>query len=217
MTTRTESAIASNTAVQLYGSAPLLVRWQQRFRPTVCPFEELVPEIRDTGGRLLDYGCGAGLFSLHCVSQSYVTAVDGVDINASALEVAESARQSSSYADAVRFGVGEPPETSYESISMIDVMHHVSPAKQQATLLDLCRRVDAGGVLVYKDMCRRPRWRALANRLHDLILNRQWIHYVPIDQVIEWAVGEGGLTLERRARFNYLVYGHELAVFRKAG
>ncbi|MDH3538719.1 MAG: hypothetical protein OEP52_01885, partial [Acidimicrobiia bacterium] len=62
-----------------------------------------------------------------------------------------------------------------------------------------------------------PRWRALANRLHDLILNRQWVHHVPIDRVIEWAVGEGGVTIERRARFNYLVYGHELVVFRKAG
>jgi 2-polyprenyl-3-methyl-5-hydroxy-6-metoxy-1,4-benzoquinol methylase len=214
---KTESAIASDTAARLYGSAPFLVRWQQRLRPTVCPFEELVPEIRATGGRLLDYGCGAGLFGLHCVSQGYVEAVDGVDRNPSAITIADSARQSPPLADAARFRVGDPPEASYDAISMIDVMHHVSPSHQRAIFLDLCGRVGAGGVLVYKDMCRRPRWRALANRLHDLILSRQWIHYVPIDQVIEWAVAEGGLTLERRARFNYLVYGHELAVFRHTG
>ena len=216
MVTRTESAIASETARLLYASAPVLVRLQQRFRSRVCPFEPLVPEIRDTGGRLLDYGCGAGLFGLHCVTQGYVEGVDGVDINDSAIEAAEAARQSSPRADAVRFQVGDPPETSYDAISMIDVMHHVSPTGQRASFLDLCERLAPGGVLVYKDMCQRPRWRALANRLHDLTLNRQWIHYVPIDQVIEWATDEGGLTLERRSRFNYLVYGHELAVFRKA-
>jgi len=214
---RTESAIASETAVRLYSSAPFLVRWQQRLRPTVCPFDELTPEIRATGGRLLDYGCGAGLFGLHCVSQGYVEAVDGVDLDPSAITIAESARQSLPVAEAARFQVGDPPEASYDAISMIDVMHHVAPADQRAVFLGLCDRVGAGGVLVYKDMCRRPRWRALANRLHDLILNRQWVHHVPIDRVIEWAVGEGGVTIERRARFNYLVYGHELVVFRKAG
>jgi 2-polyprenyl-3-methyl-5-hydroxy-6-metoxy-1,4-benzoquinol methylase len=214
---RTESAIASETAVRLYSSAPFLVRWQQRLRPTVCPFDELTPEIRATGGRLLDYGCGAGLFGLHCLSQGYVDAVDGVDLDPSAIASAEAARLASPHSAAVRFGVGEPPETSYDAISMIDVMHHVAPADQQATFLDLCNRLAPGGVLVYKDMCRRPRWRALANRLHDLVLNRQWIHYVPIEQVIDWAVTRGGLILERRTRFNYFVYGHELAVFRHAG
>ena len=217
MALRTESAAASATAVRLYASAPLLVRWQQRFRPMVCPFEPLVSEIGNTGGRMLDYGCGAGLFGLHCVTEGYVESVDGVDLDPSAIASAEAARLSSPDSAAVRFGVGEPPGTSYDTISMIDVMHHVDRAAQQATFLDLCNRLAPGGVLVYKDMCRRPRWRALANRLHDLVLNRQWIHYVPIEQVIDWAVTGGGLTLERRTRFNYFVYGHELAVFRHAG
>jgi 2-polyprenyl-3-methyl-5-hydroxy-6-metoxy-1,4-benzoquinol methylase len=213
---RPESKRASVLALELYASAPRLVRWQQRFRPRVCPFEELIPEIRDTGGRLLDYGCGAGLFGLHCVAQGYAEAVDGIDVNTGAIAVAEAARRSSPHANAVRFGVGEIPAPSYDAIAMIDVMHHVNPAEQRQTFLELCDRLAPGGVLVYKDMCLRPRWRALANRMHDLILNRQWIHYVPIDRVIEWAVVESGLVLERRTGFNYLVYGHELAAFRKA-
>jgi cyclopropane fatty-acyl-phospholipid synthase-like methyltransferase len=181
----------------------------------VCPFEPLVAEIRTSGGRLLDFGCGAGLFGLHCVTQGYVAAVDGVDVSATALQIADAARGVSPHAEAVRYQLGAIPEENYDAISMIDVMHHVSPAEQKATFFDLCDRLAAGGVLIYKDMCHRPRWRAAANRLHDLFLNRQWIHYVPIEQVVEWAVEERGLKLERSTRFNYLVYGHELAVFRR--
>ncbi len=216
MKPRSESERASDLAGELYSSAPFLARLQQRLRPRVCPFEPLVPEIRDSGGRLLDFGCGAGLFGLHCVTQGYVKTVDGVDVNSAALEIAEVARGLSPHADTVRFQLGTIPEENYDAISMIDVMHHVSPAEQRATFLDLCDRLAPGGVLVYKDMCRRPRWRAVANRLHDLILSRQWIHYVPIEQVVGWAVEERGLELERRTRFNFLVYGHELAVFRNS-
>ncbi|NNC91482.1 MAG: class I SAM-dependent methyltransferase [Acidimicrobiia bacterium] len=212
---RAESERASDTAAQLYGSAPLFSRLQQRLRPRVCPFEQLVPEIRNSGGRMLDFGCGAALFGLHCLTEGYVKAVDGVDVSASALEVAEAARHLAADGENVRFRLGEIPESTYDVISMIDVMHHISPVEQRTTFLGLCDSLAPGGVLVYKDMCRRPRWQALANRLHDLILNREWIHYVPIDQVVEWA-GTAGLTLERRTSFDYLVYGHELAVFRRA-
>lgn len=215
MERRTESQRASDLAARLYESAPALARLQQRLRPRVCAFEPLVPEIQASGGRMLDFGCGAGLFGLHCLNEGYVDSVDGVDVSSPALAAAEAARGVSAHADKVRFSLGAIPEPSYNAISMIDVMHHVSPAEQRQTFFDLCDRLSVGGVLMYKDMCSRPRWRAVANRMHDLILNRQWIHYVPIEQVIEWAVEERGLELERRTRFNYLVYAHELAVFRK--
>jgi cyclopropane fatty-acyl-phospholipid synthase-like methyltransferase len=209
--------MASDLAKQLYVDAPAFVRLQQRLRPRVCPFDELIPDIRDNGGRLLDFGCGAGLFTMHCVARGYVEAADGVDVNPSTIRIADEARRSSPDSDRVQFHSGAIPEGTYDSISMIDVMHHLQPSEQRAVFHDLCNRLAVGGVLVYKDMCRQPRWQAIANRIHDLVLNRQWIHYLPIESAIHWAVEDLGLELQRRARFDYMVYGHELAVFRKIG
>src|SRR6266576_3469231 len=80
------------------------------------------------------------------------------------------------------------PESALPAtVSMIDVMHHVPPSFQKEFLLTACRHVRPSGLLIYKDMCRRPRWRAAANRLHDLVLARQWINYLPISQVELWA------------------------------
>ncbi|MEA2001584.1 MAG: class I SAM-dependent methyltransferase [Actinomycetota bacterium] len=217
MEPRTESEMASSLANQLYVAAPAFVRLQQRLRPRVCPFEELVPEIRNNGGRLLDFGCGAGLFTMHCVAQGYVESADGVDVNSSTIRIADEARRSSPDSGRVQFHSGAIPEGTYDAISMIDVMHHLQPSEQRSMFYDLCDRLAIGGVLVYKDMCRQPRWQAVANRMHDLVLSRQWIHYLPIEKAIGWAVEDLGLELLRRTRFDYLVYGHELAVFHKTG
>ena len=71
-----------------------------------------------------------------------------------------------------------------------------------------------GGLLVYKDMVERPRWRAWKNRLHDLVLARQWINYAPLQSVCDW-VRPAALHEDRRVQLNLLWYGHELVVFRR--
>lgn len=210
-----ESEAASRLARALYQDASFRTRLQQRYRPYICSFDPLVPEIRSGGGRLLDFGCGAGLFTFHCLLRGYVESADGVDVDAAAIEIANSVSSSLTGTPRIRFHVQEMPPGVYEAISMIDVMHHVPPDKQRATFAALSAKLAPGGVLVYKDIGRRPRWRATANRLHDLVLSRQWIHYAPIEEVIGWAVEGLGLELARRAGFNQYVYGHELAVFRR--
>ena len=85
---------------------------------------------------------------------------------------------------------------------------------QEEVIRHACRTVKPGGIFLYKDMVGRPFWRALANRMHDLVLARQWIHYVPIARIDGWAKDEG-LTVERAGRTDRWWYGHELRVFRK--
>jgi 2-polyprenyl-3-methyl-5-hydroxy-6-metoxy-1,4-benzoquinol methylase len=101
-------------------------------------------------------------------------------------------------------------------VSLIDVLHHVPPGRQRAFFAGAVARVRTGGILLYKDMCRSPLWRAWANRAHDLLLARQWIHYVPLARLEAWAAEEGLQLVHRRA-YARLVYGHELLVMRKGG
>ena len=101
-------------------------------------------------------------------------------------------------------------------VCLVDVMHHVPPSAWKSVLRLAFEKIQPGGVLVYKDMCRAPAWRAWANRAHDLLLARQWIRYVPVAQVEVWCK-ELGLLLEHRADTARWCYGHELRVFRKPG
>jgi hypothetical protein len=69
-------------------------------------------------------------------------------------------------------------------------------------------------MLLYKDMCDAPAWRAGLNRLHDLVIARQWINYVPVEDADRWAT-DCGLAIERTEWIAMLWYGHELRVYRR--
>ena len=66
-------------------------------------------------------------------------------------------------------------------------------------------------MLVYKDMCRSPWWRAQANRLQDLLIAREWINYVPVQTVEQWAA-EDGMKVRVREEMNRFWCGHERRV-----
>ncbi len=101
------------------------------------------------------------------------------------------------------------PEGVFDVVLMIDVLHHV-PAKHQRSLIQSAAlRLRPGGVLLYKDMVRRPLWRAWMNRLHDLVLARQWIHYASIEDVQDWMV-EAGFMRAQVQKFATYWYGHEM-------
>lgn len=209
----------SEFSKRLYDSGPLLMRKLQHWRPYICPFEELIKHVPE-GASVLDAGCGGGLFlALLAASGKRVTG-HGFDISPTAIKVAnDMAEAAGSTGSVLRFELrpveDQWPNSQFDVVSMIDVVHHVPPVFQKEFLLTACRHVRPGGILIYKDMCQRPRWRATANRLHDLFLARQWIHYLPITQVAKWA-GDAEMSLIRSAdRLNRFWYGHELRVFRK--
>jgi 2-polyprenyl-3-methyl-5-hydroxy-6-metoxy-1,4-benzoquinol methylase len=121
--------------------------------------------------------------------------------------------------DSIRLSVAKEfpswPSETFDVVSIIDVMHHVPPGLQRTFFTEASKRVAPGGRLVYKDMCRKPAWRALSNRLHDLLKARQWIHYRPIAEVEAWAK-QAGLRLTTARDLTALWYGHELRVFERA-
>ncbi len=214
------SALAASLYAKSHGGA--LLRLLQQYRPYIAPFEELLPLV-PPGSRVLDVGCGGGLFLHLLAARVGLAASLGFDSSAAAITVASEVRHRTALAGLspafVHVGVESPwpgppacPKV-FDVVSIIDVMHHVPPGQQQKLIQTAASRVATNGILIYKDMCRRPFWRACANRLHDLLLARQWINYAPIQQVEVWA-RHAGLVLEKSASFNRWWYGHELRVFR---
>lgn len=109
----------------------------------------------------------------------------------------------------------EWPRGSFEVVMMIDLMHHVPFHQQRSVFHKAVERVVPGGILLYKDMCRRPLWKASLNRVHDLVLATQWIQYRPIADIDLWG-REEGLALKHSAEMTkFFWYGHELRVFQR--
>ncbi|MEL7484051.1 MAG: class I SAM-dependent methyltransferase [Planctomycetota bacterium] len=210
----------SASIVGVYGSGVSILKLMQRYRPYICPFELLLEHV-PVGSRVLDIGCGGGLFlNLLCAQRRLSDAPGastGFDLSPDAIEIARTAAERSGH-KGVRFVTGDIgkdwPEGPFDVVSMVDVMHHLPPGMWQGVVEQASSRLAPGGVLLYKDMCRRPAWRGLANRTHDLVMARQWITYAPIADVERWC-DASGLVVETRGRASRFWYGHEWVVARK--
>ena len=207
-------------AQQLYVAGPYLMRKMMHYRIRICPFERLVPHVPPKA-HVLDAGCGAGLFLALLAGAVPDVAGVGFDSSPSAIEaaarMAEQVKLLGLGADLrfIRLDVAEAwPAGLFDVVSLVDLLHHVPPAHQKGTIERATKKVKPGGVLLYKDMANHPAFHASMNRLHDLIIARQWIHYLPIHCVDDWTA-EFGLVRAHAEAISRLWYRHELRIYRK--
>jgi 2-polyprenyl-3-methyl-5-hydroxy-6-metoxy-1,4-benzoquinol methylase len=207
----------ARVAHALFQDAPSVTRAIQTLRPYICPFDQLVPLVPN-GGSVLDFGCGSGLFLGLLAESGRISEGVGVDANAGAIATARGLCRSVVDNVSLQFekkAIEDLSPKLFDVVCMIDVIHHVSPLRQERTIVELLDRLSPGGLFLYKDISTRPLWRASANRLHDLIMARQWIHYLPMSEV-ERIADEHGMILREKKYITRLWYGHDLLLFEKA-
>jgi 2-polyprenyl-3-methyl-5-hydroxy-6-metoxy-1,4-benzoquinol methylase len=209
-------------ARRLYVGGGTVARLIQHHRHRIAPVAELVAAV-PAGSDVLDVGCGGGLLLACLACAGRLRSGLGVDSSATAIAAAEGAARRMA-AEGVRpvprferRSVEQGlPEGRFDVVCLVDVLHHVPPAAQEQAFRDAASRVRPGGMLLYKDMCDAPAWRAGMNRLHDLVMVRHWIHYVPVERADAWAQA-CGLRTERAESRAMLWYGHELRTYRRPG
>jgi 2-polyprenyl-3-methyl-5-hydroxy-6-metoxy-1,4-benzoquinol methylase len=202
-------------AREIYIEGPWTTRQLQHWRPYVCPFDLVIREV-PYGGFVLDIGCGGGLLLGALARIGRIRGGVGFDSSAHGIRVAHAMVKTLPPGCDLQFrhlsALDRWPDGPFSAVLMIDVMHHVPVASQESVFRTAARVLKPGARLIYKDIAPRPLWRAYANTLHDLLLARQWVHYLPLPKIIGWA-REEGLVPVRSYRANRLWYGHDFAVF----
>lgn len=221
MYTENELTAASiqRLASPLYaGVASAKVRLMQEYRSHICPLHEVIHEV-PAQSSVLDVGCGHGLLLNLLASLRLIRRGHGFDVAAPAIAIAKQVAEEHKLTSVVAFehrlveqGI---PSLGHEVVTVIDVLHHVPDQQKKAFMDALFDVVPVGGRLIVKDMVVRPRWRAAANQIHDLVMARTWVEHIDSDQVEAWAA-QRYMRVTRRARFNTLWYGHWLLVMEKS-
>jgi SAM-dependent methyltransferase len=213
-------ATLASVARTIYADGPAVRRRMMGLRPYICPFHRLI-DLVPVGASVLDVGCGCGLFLGLLAATGRRPRGVGFDVSAGAIPAAQGMAHRLKAADVEtdlrfeRVDVNDPwPPGAFDVVSVIDVFHHVPPDRQRALFGTAVGSVRPGGLLIYKDVGPQPLWRAWANRLHDLLVAREWVHLIPASRVESWG-RESGLERLRSERINALWYGHDLLVFRR--
>jgi len=160
-------------------------------------------------------GCGRGMLLLNLAAAGRIQSGIGVEISEQLVDEANTAKAKCE--DVYR----KPEEIfdfdrQFDTVMAVDVLHHVPVEHQTNFIHKLMERVNEGGTLVYKDMARKPYWRAIGNRFHDLVIAKQWINYFPMQSCL--AILEADQNWEEASLQTYsrFWYGHELAVAKKS-
>jgi 2-polyprenyl-3-methyl-5-hydroxy-6-metoxy-1,4-benzoquinol methylase len=159
-------SIAIRRSLGQYARQPLGIRGFVLARHLLAPLARVLAAV-PTRGRLLDVGCGHGLFANAAALGSPERDVLGVDPSGAKISIA---RSSSAGLPNVRYLQGtvqEIEEDGFDAISILDVLY-LLPIEEKLAVLRACReRIAPDGVLVLKTNDTRPPWKYRVARLQE--------------------------------------------------
>jgi len=157
------------------------------------PVFKLLSELTQLG-RVLDLGCGRGQLSLLLLELGHATHVTGFDSDAAKIDVAQAAGPEADFRVADVAHTELPPA---DTILLIDVLHYLPLAEQDALLLAAVRALAPGGRLLVRELDGDPSARSVVTRAFEwwgrkIGLNRgRATAYRPARAVTELLAGAG--------------------------
>jgi SAM-dependent methyltransferase len=159
---------AGRQALDAYRDTPLPTRMHAAVRWWSAPFPAVEAGL-PASGRVLEIGCGHGLFSTYAALAGAARAVVGVDIDGRKITLAQSVAHR---LDEVNLSFrlapsGEVPAGPWDAIVVIDMLYLLPAAEQRSLLAAAAAQLGPGGILLVKEMSPTPRWKAGWNRLQE--------------------------------------------------
>lgn len=212
---------AGRSALDLYRRLPLAARLHTTIRWWTAPFravEAAVPR----RGRVLEIGCGHGLFAAYAACAAGGREVLGTDIDVDKIALAQQAARP--LAPRLHFAPatsGEVPAGPWDAVVVLDVLY-LLPAEAQRDLLTACAaQLAPGGVLLVKEMAQSPAWKARWNRIQETlavkvlrITEGHDFDFVPTEQVCRWLT-DAGLAVQVQPLDRARLHPHQLVVARR--
>lgn len=214
---------AGRLALAYYRQASPAVRLHTVVRWWSAPFPAVEAALPPSG-RILEIGCGHGLFSLYAALAGPHRIVHGVDIDAD--KIAQAKAAAGNLAARVSFAEapsGAVPPGPWDAVVIVDVLYLLDEAAQRRLLTDALATLAPGGVLVVKEMAPEPAWKARWNTTQETLSVRLLgiteggsFTFLPPGRLAGWLADLGAVTSEQRLDSRRL-HPHHLLVAQVPG
>ena len=141
-----------------------IVRWYCRGRFTIIRlrFIDELDQYLPAQGRILDIGCGFGLFGLVFARRAPERQLFGYDLNEKRVAMATEAAAKLGMTN-VHFQKGDATALAitdrFDGAYMMDIIHHIPVEAVDGLLASIRAHLNEGGVLLVKDVNRHPFWK----------------------------------------------------------
>jgi len=199
----------------------LIVRLYARVRFLILrqTFLQVIGQYLPRSGRVLDLGCGFGLFSLYFAIDSPERELTGVDRDPDRIDAARACAAKlgvSNVEYAAQNALDWKSSDQFDAIFMLDLIHHLPKPEVEAFLARVTRLLAPGGTLLLKDVSNRPRYKMWFTLILDrLMVGFEPIHYWDPRELCA-LVERLGYTVRRQTINDLLPYPHMLYVCTRA-
>ena len=114
-------------------------------------FESLVPN----EGLIIDIGCGTGILANFLTLKSNRRKIIGTDLDERRIESAKKTIMGKNIEFCVK-DIGDLKINDCDAITIYDVIHHINPEMQLSLLKQCYSKLKKGGVLLIKDVDKKP-------------------------------------------------------------
>jgi len=166
-------------------------------------------------GRVLDLGCGFGLFSLYYASVYPGLRLEGLDRNPRRVAMAQAAARKLGLRN-VRYEVGDVMDFQgrgvVDAAYMLDIIHHIPEQAVRPLLEQIAKILPRGGRLLIKDVDRRPFYKRWFTHALDKVMDPGTpVRYWDADD-LAGVLREVGFAVHRHLMVDLLPYPHILYI-----
>ncbi len=154
--------------LRLYRRSPAGTRLYLRIKLRICPLLRL-ETLYPAAGQIVDLGCGNGIFSNILKLGSPARGIAGYDLDPRKIEAARKVHEDEA---GLSFETADIVELEYpeaDVYTLVDVLYLIPFEAQERILKKAFAALRPGGLIVLKDMDRRPRWKSIWNACQETI------------------------------------------------
>ncbi|MBV8816807.1 MAG: class I SAM-dependent methyltransferase [Acidobacteriaceae bacterium] len=205
--------------IRAYDGLAVRVYCALRFQILNQQFLREIGQYLPKSGRVLDIGCGFGLFSLYYARVNPKLEIVGIDRNAARIERARRAAERLGIRN-VHYEVGDvttyPIREAFDGAYMLDIIHHIPPAEVEPLIRRVIECLSPRSRFMIKDIDSKPAYKRWFTWVLDKLMDPSTpVHYWPRTELIA-LTESAGLEVFNHTIKDYLPYPHILYICQPA-